>query len=72
MKKTKLISALTLALEQELKSNGHIRLAKIKIGWNGSLFINGRVKSYFHKQVILEIAIKKFGQIEIVDGVTVD
>lgn len=71
MKKTKLIFDLALAIDQELKACGYNM--KIQIIWrDGVIFVNGRVRSYHHKQVILSKVIKKAGGAEIRDDVIVD
>ena len=73
MKKTKLVSELRLALEQGLRANGHTRTGKIQVGYDGEvIFVEGKVKSYYQKQMVFNVVKKIVGMAEIRDDVTVD
>jgi osmotically-inducible protein OsmY len=73
MKKTKLLSELKLTLEQGLKENGHTKTSKIRITCDGDIVtIQGKVKSYYQKQMVLSVVKKLGGFMEIKDDVIVD
>lgn len=71
--KTQLAADLTLAIERELKENGHTRTVKLEIECDcDSISIGGNVTSYYRKQMILEVVrkiVKK--QMSIKDNVKV-
>jgi hypothetical protein len=69
----KLASELALAVERELKENGHTRTVKIEIECDcDSISIGGKVTTYYRKQMILEVVRKIVNkQIAIKDNVKV-
>jgi hypothetical protein len=73
-KKTRLFSTLTSDLQKELDTNSYTRSLRVKVEChNGILKVLGTAKTYFQKQVMLNILIRARAnsQIEIADEVTV-
>lgn len=68
-----LASELALAVEKELKENGHTKMAKIEIECDcDSISIGGKVSTYYSKQMILTVVMKIVNQqIAIKDNVKV-
>lgn len=68
-----LASELALAVEKELKENGHTRTVKIEIECDcDSISIGGKVSTYYSKQMILTVVRKIVNkQIAIKDNVKV-
>jgi|SRR6516162_2672211 hypothetical protein len=73
-KKTRLFSKLSSDLQNELDTNSHTKSLRVKVECdNGILKVLGTAKTYFQKQVMLNILmrVRANSQIEIADEVIV-
>jgi len=67
--KSKKTVLLCKVVQDELNNNGYLKPNQVVVGLDSSLYLTGKVRTYFHRQMAIAVA-KKIG-IEIRDEILV-